>query len=62
MAPGGIATVMSPTLMGGTSYAGNYGNYDGNHPTAVQDGMVYYTVTGWWHSLKSVTIAIRPSN
>ena len=48
--------------LNGRYYAGNYGNYDGNHPTAVQDGIVYYTVTGWWHSLKSVTMAIRPSN
>ena len=48
--------------LNGRYYAGDYGNYDGNNPTAVADGMVWYTVTGWWHSLKSVTMAIRPSN
>jgi len=47
--------------LNGRYYAGDYGNYDGTNSTAVQDGIVWYTVTGWWHSLKSVTMEIRPS-
>ena len=46
--------------LNGRYYDGNYGNYnDGNDPLAVRDGIVWVTNTGWWHSLKSVTMAIR---
>ena len=48
--------------LNGRYYAGDYGNYDGSNPTAYQDGIVWYGVRGWWHSLKSVTMAIHPSN
>ena len=48
--------------LNGRYYAGNYGNYDGNDPTAVEDGIVWRSTTGFWHSLKSVSMAIRPSN
>lgn len=48
--------------LNGRYYAGDYGNYDGNDPTAVEDGIVWRTITGWWHSLRSVTMAIRPRN
>ena len=47
--------------LNGRYYAGNYGNYDGNDPTAVEDGIVWRTATGFWHSLKSVSMAIRPA-
>ena len=50
------------TNLNGRYYAGDYGNYDGSDPAAVQDGIVWRSITGWWHSLKSVTMAIRPSN
>jgi len=48
--------------LNGRYYAGDYGNYDGTNPTAYADGIVWYGVTGYWHSLKSVTMAIRPTN
>ena len=48
--------------LNGRYYDGNYGNYDGNNPTAVEDGIVWLVTTGWWHSLKSITMAIRPKN
>ena len=47
--------------LNGRYYAGDYGNYDGNDPTAVEDGIVWISITGFWHSLKSVSMAIRPS-
>lgn len=46
--------------LNGRYYAGDYGNHDGTDPTAIADGIVWYTATGLWHSLKSVTMAIRP--
>ena len=46
--------------LNGRYYNGDYGNFDGNDPTAVADGIVWYVTTGWWHSLKTVTMAIRP--
>ena len=48
--------------LNGRYHAGDYGNYDGKNPTAVADGIVWFGTTGWWHSLKTVTMAIRPSS
>ena len=48
--------------LNGRYYAGDYGNYDGRDPTAVADGIVWFGVTGWWHSLKTVTMAIKPTS
>ena len=48
--------------LNGRYYAGDYGNYDGRDPTAIEDGIVWITITGFWHSLKTVTMAIRPSS
>ena len=46
--------------LNGRYYNGDYGNYNGRNPTARQDGITWQTATGFWHSLKSVTMAIRP--
>ena len=48
------------TNLNGRYYYGDYGNYNGNDPTAVEDGILWRSITGFWHSLKSVTMAIRP--
>ena len=46
--------------LNGRYYAGDYGNYAGTDPTAVEDGIVWFGATGFWHSLKTVIMAIRP--
>ena len=48
--------------LNGRYHAGDYGNHNGSNPTAVADGIVWFGTTGWWHSLKTVTMAIRPSS
>ena len=48
--------------LNGRYYDGDYGNYDGNDPSAVADGIVWRVNTGLWHSLKSVTMAIKPKH
>ena len=48
--------------LNGRYYLGNYGDYNGNDPNAAVDGIVWRTATRWWHSLKTVTMAIKPIN
>ena len=48
--------------LNGKYYAGDYGDHDGMNPLAVADGIVWFTTTGWWHSLKTITMAIKPSS
>ena len=45
--------------LNGRYYDGDYAN-GGNDPGAVSNGVVWITSTGLWHSLKTVTMAIRP--
>ena len=48
--------------LNGRYYDGDYGNHDGSNPSAVEDGIVWLTAQGWWHSMKTVTIAIRSTS
>ncbi|KAL7981926.1 hypothetical protein Chor_000983 [Crotalus horridus] len=36
--------------------------YNGPYSARTDDGIVWYTWRGWWYSLKSVVMKIRPSN
>nr|XP_003221685.1 PREDICTED: fibrinogen-like protein 1 isoform X2 [Anolis carolinensis] len=36
--------------------------YDGPYSAATDNGIVWYTWHGWWYSLKSVTMKVRPSD
>ena len=45
--------------LNGRYYNGDYGNYNGSNPSAVADGIVWFGAQGWWHSMKTVMIAIR---
>ena len=46
--------------LNGRYYNGDYGNFNGSNPLAVEDGIVWHTAQGLWHSMKTVIIAIRP--
>ena len=45
--------------LNGRYYEGDYGNYDDSNPSAVSDGIVWFTARGQWHSMKTVSILIR---
>ena len=46
--------------LNGRYYNGDYGNFNGSNPSAVEDGIVWRTAQGLWHSMKTTIIAIRP--
>ena len=62
MVPGGIITATSPTLMEDIMLENMAIMMATTQQHNYVDGIVWYGVTGYWHSLKSVTMAIRPSN